>query len=457
MIAAPQGHSGKTTVCIGLCASLKHQGFRVQPFKKGPDFIDPSWLTAASGRSCHNLDPYLVQEDQLVMSFQSACVDADVAIIEGAMGLYDSYENEGNFSSAYTARLLSTPVILVINAARMTTSIAAMVNGYRNFEPLTNITGIILNNISGKRHEEKLRAAITKYCCLPVVGAVPRDIELSIKERHLGLIPFTENNEAALVIDRIHNKLKGCFNIDRILALARNSPVLPEVHCEKHVKEKAVKIGVVMDNIFNFYYSDNLNALQDEGAELVSINSLKDDKLPSIDGLYIGGGFPEMFLPQLVANRDLMRDIARAIDSNMPVYAECAGLMYLSRSICYGGRSYEMIGIIPADIEIFSRPQGHGYTKIEVQRPNHWFPSGTIIKGHEFHYSRMCQFSENSDFSFLYRMKRGCGINGEEDGIVYKNMLASYTHLHAHATPNWATSFVALVKQAKNGEQCRII
>lgn len=442
VIAAPQGHSGKTIVSIGLCAAFIRRGLSVQPFKKGPDYIDPSWLTAAAGRSCRNIDPFLIAEKTWLTSFYQACQGADLALVEGAMGLYDSVDSGGEESTAYVARLLQAPIILVVNAARMTRSVAAMVSGYQRFEPGTNIAGVILNNVSGTRHEQKLKAAIEQYCGIPVLGIVPKNRNFSIGERHLGLIPCKESRDSIPIINRIGQCLEEHANLDSIMVIARSAGSNRLTNIENAVPKKTrVKLGVMFDRVFTFYYPENLEALTLAGAELVFIDSLQDQELPDIDGLYIGGGFPEMFLKELEANRTLRQDIARAVEDGLPVYAECAGLMYLCQGIQWHGQWHEMVGVIPAEVEICQQPQGHGYVVVEATGENPLFPAGSVLRGHEFHYSRL---SSASDLKFAYRMQRGHGLDGQVDGIVYKNVLATYTHLHASGTPQWAEALVSL-------------
>jgi len=450
VIAAPQGRSGKTVISIGLCVCLKERGLAVQPFKKGPDYIDSSWLTAAGGRECYNLDPILMQEHILLASFQRACQGADLAIIEGAMGLYDSLDSTGQGSTAHVARLSQSPVILVVNSARMTSSIAAMVSGYQRFDPETNIAAVILNNVSGSRHEQKLVAAVERHCGIPVVGSVPKDHALNVTERHLGLVPYREAGDWS-TIDYIGDCLKDNLNLDAILDIARSAGDGSPVDARFPKSKKAVvKIGVMLDQIFTFYYPENLEALRRSGAELVFIDSVHDRRLPDIDGLYIGGGFPELFLPELEANTGLRQDIAQAIDDGLPVYAECAGLMYLCQGIQWRGRRYEMAGVIPADVELCQKPQGHGYVSIEVNRENPWLPVGLKFWGHEFHYSKLTQSGE---LNFAYRIRRGHGIDGREDGIIYKNMLGTYTHLHSLGVSLWADAFVSLALRERQRQR----
>jgi cobyrinic acid a,c-diamide synthase len=341
-----------------------------------------------------------------------------------------------------------------------------MVMGYQHFQPETNIAGVLLNYVSGIRHENKLRNAVEKYCKIPVVGSIPRDANLYIAERHLGLIPCLESSDAESVVERIGDKLESCFDLDHILAIARGSkaPRTPSHLPKERKKEesplpfgergrvrgtagtKKVQIGILRDRAFNFYYPENLEALEKEGGQLIFINSFTE-RLPKLDGLYIGGGFPEFFLKELEGNRGLRKDIAEAIEAGLPVYAECAGLMYLCRSIFWQGRSYEMVGIIPAEVRISEKPEGHGYVVAEVTDENPLFPTGLTLRGHEFHHSKI---SIKTGVRFAYRIGRGHGIDGKRDGVLYKNLFAAYTHLHALGTPSWAEAFVSLA--AKEGK-----
>lgn len=445
LVSAPQGRSGKTTVSLALCALLRERGLTVQPFKKGPDYIDPSWLTGAAGRSCRNLDLFLMSEETLVSSFRQACQGADIAVVEGAMGLYDGLDS-GWGSTAQIARLLNLPVILVVNTARMTNSIAPLVLGFQRFQSDINIAGIILNSVSGARHERKLRTSVERHCGIPVLGSVPRDHDLHVDERHLGLIPFPETQQAGSIVDRICQKLSPHLDLDAVLAVSNSFKTSSKIQPPKKIKgTELTKIGVMRDSVFNFYYPENLEALSSSGAELVFIDSSKD-RLPEIDGLYIGGGFPEFFLHKLGANYGLRQDIAAAVENGLPVYAECAGLMYLCRGIRWQGQYHEMVGVLPAEVEIARRPQGHGYTVVEVTRENPFFPVGTTLRGHEFHHSRLIN---SNKLDYAYKMRRGRGIDGDVDGIVYKNVFAAYTHLHVYGAPTWAGSFVALASRER--------
>jgi cobyrinic acid a,c-diamide synthase len=444
VIAAPHGRSGKTTVTVGLCAAFAARGLVVQPFKKGPDYIDPSWLTEASSRPCRNLDPFLMGRETIAAAFLRGSRGANLAIIEGAMGLYDGLDIDGSGSTAMLARWLDAPILLVVNAQRITRSIAAWVQGYQRFEPGTRIAGVILNNVARARHQDLMTQAIEKYCGIPVVGVLPRDESLTIPDRHLGLVPRAENDALVPAIVAAREAVLANFDLDTILKIAgewrRGGAEASAPNPRSEIKPQKSKIGVIRDRAFTFYYPENLEALQDAGAELIFIDAMRDSRLPAVDALVIGGGFPEMFLDELQANTNLRADIRNAIENDLPVYAECGGLMYLARSITYNGRRGKMVGALPCDVEMTGKPQGHGYINAVVDGANPFFPIGAPIRGHEFHNSRVINLNS---VSFAYSISRGRGIDNMCDGIVYKNVLASYTHLHALATPEWAEAIVA--------------
>ncbi len=448
VVAAPQGRSGKTTVSLGLCAALTARGLAVQPFKKGPDYIDPSWLTEAAGRACRTLDPFfLVSRTRIQGAFSLGARGADVSLIEGNHGLYDSLDEEGSSSTAAVARALQAPIILVVNAARMSRSVAALVQGYQTFEADTNIAAVVLNNVASNRHDRKLRQAIERHCQLPVVGVFPRSTTLTIPDRHLGLVPRPENDGLVPAIEACRRAAEQYLDLETVLAIAKTTPPLPNgarpwegVTPASHT-ESRVRVGVIRDRAFTFYYPENLEALSTAGAELIFIDALRDRSLPDIEALYIGGGFPEMFMAELSANQSLRLDIRAAAETGLPIYAECGGLMYLARRIVWGHRSAEMVGVLPCDVELTDRPQGHGYVIAEAINGNPFLPPATIIRGHEFHNSRVINWSD--DLPTAYHLKRGNGLGGGRDGLLYRNVLASYTHLHAAGSPGWAAGLIA--------------
>ncbi len=451
MIAAPNGRSGKTMVSIGLCALLRKDGLAVQPFKKGPDYIDASWLTAASGAACRNLDAYLMTQEVLINNFSRSSLGNDFALIEGNMGLYDGVDGGGEGSSAHLARLLKAPVVLVVNTARMTRSVAALIKGYMDFEEGTTVAGVILNNIAGLRHEKKLIDAVEHYCKIPVLGRIPRDQALVIHERHLGLVPFREADAGAIAVERIFRAIEKHLDIEGLLSVAKTAKDMPvNLPATQQKPKKSIRIGIMMDRSFHFYYPENFEALEREGAELVFIDTMCDEKLPAIDGLYIGGGFPELYLEALERNEALQAHIASSIEDGLPVYAECAGLMYLCEKIIVDGISHKGVGVIPCEVEFFKKPQAHGYVEAEVKYENPFYPVGKRLRGHEFHHSKLTTIK---GLHCALELTRGQGMGGRVDGIIYKNVFASYTHIHASGVPTWAQSFVSLASRKARGSK----
>lgn len=442
VISAPHGRSGKTTVTVGLVAALAARGLAVQPFKKGPDYIDPSWLSGAAGRPCRNLDLFMMGEEGVLAAFQRGMSGAGVAVIEGAMGLYDGLDVEGTGSTAALSRLLRCPVVLVVDATRMTRSVAALVHGYQQFESGVEVAGAILNNVARARHEEILVESIRRYCGIPVLGCLPKLKELAIPDRHLGLVPKAESEGPVEAIEAARQAAVRYLDLDGILAIARGAPALQAAGGDTRSPGLACTIGVMLDRVFTFYYPENLEELEMTGARLVYVDSLADPVLPEVDALYVGGGFPEVFMRGLEANSSLRADVKRRIEAGMPVYAECAGLIYLARRVTWGDRSAEMVGALPCDVEMTERPQGHGYVVAEVRGDNPFFTVGRQLRGHEFHNTRVTGL-EYSKSRFAYRLTRGAGIDGEHnDGLVVGNVLAGYAHLHALGAPGWAEGLV---------------
>jgi cobyrinic acid a,c-diamide synthase len=459
LISAAHKSSGKTTVSIGLCAAFRARGTQVQPFKKGPDYIDPMWLSAASGRSCRNLDFFMMSEDEIVAEFQRHSAGADVSLIEGNKGLYDGLNLDGSNSNAALARLLQAPVVLVIDARGMTRGIAPLILGYQAFDRNIDIAGVILNNLGGTRHESKLRAVIEHYTDVPVIGAVHHDKRLEIVERHLGLMPSNEAEAATRRVDEIGEVVGAQVDLDKLLEIAATAPPLPAIRQVAAVPVPAplpkVRIGWAKDKAFGFYYADDLDALRAAGAELVPLDTLHDPHLPEVDGLFIGGGFPELFMSELEANVTLRDEIGHAIENGMPVYAECGGLMYLARSLTWHGEKRNMVGVIPGDVVMHEKPVGRGYIRLNETGANPWpTPTGPApvpeVRGHEFHYSSLDNL-DTSGLKYAYEVKRGHGIDGHHDGIVYKNLLASYAHLRSLGEYNWAARFVAFVRSKARG------
>lgn len=443
VVGAVQGRSGKTTFTLGLLKALSQRKIMVQPFKKGPDYIDPSWLSFASGEQCRNLDAFMMSEAQIRHTFIKHSLGKDISVVEGAMGLFDGLDIEGSNSTAQIAYLLNAPVILVVNCQRITRSVAAIVNGVVNFDSRIKIGGVILNNVARARHENIMLQSIEKYCQVPVLGILPKSKDIEIPDRHLGLIPAGEQDLLLERVEKLGRLVSENVNLEALLAVAAQACSFDEVIQEKVTTLKTVgpKIGVIKDRAFSFYYPENLEALVEKGAELIFIDAIKDKVLPSIDGLYIGGGFPEVMADEISANESLRLTIKARIEDELPVYAECGGLMYLSNGIIVSGKHYPMVGVFDCDVQMEKKPQGHGYTIQKTTAAHPFFPEGIVLNGHEFHNSRLVGLDENTAV-FGFETMRGKGINGHSDGLVYKNTFASYNHLHAAASESWAENLV---------------
>lgn len=450
-ISATHKSSGKTTLSIGLCAALRAQGLQVQPFKKGPDYIDPLWLTAASGRTCHNLDFNTMAHAEICDYVSRYSQTADITLIEANKGLYDGMALDGTDSNAALAKLTRSPVILVVDTRGMTRGIAPLLLGYQAFEREVEIAGVIFNRVGGARHASKLRAAVEHYTDIKVLGAVQNNPALEIEERHLGLMPSNESTLATAQITQIRDLVAAQVDLAALRTIAEGATAWVENPSQPPLIRGgvSVKIGICQDPAFGFYYPNDLEALQHAGAELVPINTLVDTALPAIDGLFIGGGFPETHMQQLAANSALRAAIHHAIDNGLPTYAECGGLMYLARSLIWNGQQAPMVGIIPGDAVMHAKPQGRGYVQLQETADMPWAggdPS-RIIQAHEFHYSRLENLTAQGKFA--YRMQRGTGIDGQHDGWLYRNLLASYTHMRDTEQFRWAQRFVEFIRQCK--------
>lgn len=452
LISAAHKSSGKTTVTLGLCAALVARGLQVQPFKKGPDYIDPLWLSQAANRPCHNLDFQIMSPAEITQTVATHLQGTDIGIIEGNKGLYDSIDVQGTRSNAALAKLLHAPVILVLSTHGMTRGIVPLLLGYQAFDPQVKIAGVILNHVGGTRHESKLRAAIEHYSDIPILGALQADQQLSIAERHLGLMPSNEHQQAAQKIQQVAASVAENMDLDKIFAIAQGAPSLSPPMTSSITAPATVKIGIIRDAAFGFYYPGDLDNLQRAGAELIFINALQDNQLPSIDGLFIGGGFPEIWMQALADNHSLKHSIFKAIDQNLPVYAECGGLMYLAQRLTWKNESYQMVGALPFETVMQERPQGRGYVQMQETGAGLWALRDTQgqlaeFAAHEFHYSKAVNMPNN--LSFAYKVLRGYGLDGTHDGVVYKNTLASYVHLRDVENNRWTQRFVDFVKQQK--------
>ncbi len=446
-ISATHKSSGKTTLSIGIAAALHTSGRSVQTFKKGPDFIDPMWLGQASGRPCHNLDFYTQGSAEIEQVFTQESATATVALVEGNKGLFDGLDLEGSNSNAALAKLLDLPVILVLDTRGTIRGVAPLLLGYQAFDPEIRIAGVILNRVGGARHETKLRGVIEHYTDVPVLGAVHHDERLAIVERHLGLLPSNEADEAQQTVQTIAEAVRSQVDLEQLTArCVATRPVKNAPRLQAQQTGTPVRIGIAADSAFGFYYPGDLRALEAAGAELQFFSTLEDHEIPAMDGLIIGGGFPETHLQALADNQPMRRSLHAAISSGLPTYAECGGLMYLSRSIRWRDGEFPMVGVIPGDTVMQQKPVGKGYVQLESTSDHPWYPNQPqrTIAAHEFHYSRLEGLPAGSRYA--YRVKRGAGIDGQADGYCSHNLLANYAHLRHVIQSPWAEEFVQFVR-----------
>jgi cobyrinic acid a,c-diamide synthase len=532
VVSGLRGGSGKTILSLSLIALWRKKGLKIIPFKKGPDYIDAGWLAKAACTPCYNLDLFMMSPEQVVQSFISHTnppksphtplwkrgaggdlkggQEGIIAIIEGNRGLYDGVDHRGTYSTAELAKLLKTPVIMIIECTKSTNTIAAMVLGCQKMDPEVSINGVVLNQVATSRQELLIRKAINGKCKLPVLGAIPRLEKDPFPERHMGLIPFQEHQDidrAIAIVEEIGAKYLDMDGIWRIAEEAvpiserqtsedkklrrwedkKLSTSQPLNISSSQIRPSSLKIGVIRDSAFQFYYPENLEELEKRGAKLIEVSPLRERKLPRIDALYIGGGFPETYAIALAENVSFKHSLREAIEKGLPVYAECGGLMYLGESLVLKDKTYLMVGVFPIVFGLEKRPQAHGYTIVEIEKTNPYFLKKTILKGHEFHYSclkspqppksphiplwkrdnppkspfikgglegdfkgRQRGFRKQKDnIYFAFRMKRGQGIVDKMDGICYKNVLATYTHLHAIGASEWADGLIRCAREFK--------
>ncbi len=427
----------------------------VVPFKKGPDYIDAGWMTLAAGRPCYNLDPYLMPSEAIAESFHVHGAGADFAIIEGNRGLYDGVNVDGGFSTAELALQLDLPVVLVVNCSKATRTVAAMVLGCRGLEPRLRLAGVILNQIANPRHESIIRQAVEKYTGISVVGIIPRMKKDIFPMRHLGVTPHQESGCAEAAVTELAEIAERHFDLEKIKKWGQ-TPIFEEKShriLEQRKKNRCLtpffQIGILRDMAFQFYYEENLEALQQGGADLVMIDALESRELPgNLDGLYIGGGFPETSARQLADNVTFRESVRKAAEAGLPIYAECGGLIFLGRSILLDGQEFPLAGVFPVTFGMSRKPQGHGYSIFTVERENPFYPIGTRIKGHEFRYSTVDAW-EGEPEELALNMERGTGFQSGRDGLIKKNVLALYTHVLAPGTPEWADGILRAARHCK--------
>jgi cobyrinic acid a,c-diamide synthase len=450
-VSAAHKSSGKTTLSIGLCAALTRKGYRVQPFKKGPDYIDPLWLSQAAGNACYNLDFHCQESDEIVSLFQSQSLGNDVALVEGNKGLYDGMDITGSDANAALAKLLSLPVVLVLDVRGVTRGIAPLLMGYQAFDPEIQIAGVILNQVAGARQEGKIRQVVEHYTDIPVIGAVSRDPQLVIEERHLGLVPSNESADAERRIHYLADKVLEQVDVEALIRTSRQWQPETSPPADQPVNAN-VRLGIAQDAAFGFYYADDLRRFTQLGVSLVPFSPLSDKSLPEVDALFLGGGFPETHMATLAANQEMLADVRRFIASGGPAYAECGGLMYLCQSLSWRGQTERLAGVIDADVEVLDKPQGRGYVRLE-EAPAHPWPGGTVgtlLAVHEFHYSRLRALPDGGDYAF--RVLRGEGLGHHRDGLVQQNLLAGYAHQRQVRNNLWVNRFVEFIKLCKDGD-----
>ncbi len=447
ILAGDRSSAGKTTISTGVMSLLRERGLSVQPFKVGLDYIDPGYHSLVTGRQGENLDGFLMGEPAIAEAFQHSAEGADVAVIEGVRGLYEGLEALSDVgSTAQIAKILKAPVVLVVDAQSITRSTAALVKGYKDFDRGVSIRGVILNKVGSDRHAEKARLAIQKYTGIEVLGAIPRNKGMSLTMRHLGLIPAREGVSRVGDFDARISKIKAIIrehvDVDRLLEIARSAPKLRPGKQDIFVREKeaGVRVGVALDEAFNFYYKDNIDLLKLKGAEVIYFSPLHDREIPEADGLILGGGYPELFAGELSENSSMRKSIAEASRNGMPIYGECGGMMYLMKALeDEAGRRHEMVGAMEG-IASMKHIRHIGYVAGQFEKDTPIGMKGSFFKGHEFHYSIITDVPPGARFA--YRMDRGIGIKDGLDGMLVNNTLGSYTHLHAASYLPFARNFV---------------
>ncbi len=474
LISGTHSGAGKTTVTLGIMSLLGKMGYSVQGFKSGPDYIDVSHHNKVTGNKSRNLDTWMIDENGCRELFYRSAIKADISVIEGVMGLYDgSLSDEPKGSSAYLANILKTPVILVIDVKGMAQSAGAVALGFVNYDRETCVKGIILNRVGSEKQFDAIKSSVERVTKVPVIGYLRRDNNIAIPERHLGLVPSAERDgENNDLYERIGAQMELTLDMNKVIEIASEVGEFPgfeprlftlshsDVRDWKNnsrcdvgtgLEVERVKVAVAMDKAFHFYYQDNLDILESKGAELLFFSPLYDRKLPDdIDGIYIGGGFPELFGAELESNEEMRSSIKGAADRGVAIYAECGGLMYLlDKLIDCKGISYIMCGVFPAVSMMESRRQGLGYINIDGCVDNILCRKGDKFFAHEFHWSKIIDIADNKDLLFAYRVSKGLKGKAKVDGLVKDNVLASYAHVHFASNPLLAVNLLESMGQKR--------
>lgn len=471
-IAAVSGGGGKTLLSLGLAGALRDAGREVVPFKKGPDYIDAAWLSLAAGRPARNLDPYFLPPEALRRHFLRGVARAGaapatplLALLEGNRGLYDGLDTHGSCSTAALARVLRCPVVICLDCTKMTRTAAALLSGLTAFEPATPIAGVVLNRTASARHEGILRRSIEEHTDLTVFGALPRQRDNPLPERHMGLAAFAggaPTPETTRTLRRLATLIRDHVDVSRLLETAGAAPALPPLPPPPPPPIPGAggsvrpRIGYVRDAALWFYYEENLEALEQAGADLIRLSLLDAADWPPIDGLYLGGGFPEDWAEALSASPHVRRRLPALASAGLPIYAECGGFMVLAQGLRRDGRRWPLAGVLPVDVVFHDRPQGLGYVDGVLREATPYFPEGTRVRGHEFHYSRCAPPPDPlpAPAALAMRLERGTGmapLYPHQDGFRNGALWASYCHIFAPAVPGWAPGFVAAARAFPRG------
>lgn len=447
IIAGISSGVGKTTITCGIMRELKNRGYNVMPFKIGADYIDTTYHKLATGNTSSNLDEFMLEKNKIKQIFSQNMIGKDIAIIEGVMGLFDGYQDRYDYcSTASMSKILSSPIILIIDAGKMATSVSAIVKGFLEFDKNLQIKGIILNNVSTENHYNILKSAIQRVSDVKILGRIPKLKDISISSRHLGLTLADEDEQNEVKIERISQIIRENIDIESLVEISNSF----KIYCEDEKIEKKynLKLAIAMDKAFNFYYADGLLEFEKRGVEIVKFNTFTDDKLPDCDGVYIGGGYPELYAKELSQNKPLREDIRQKSLKNMPIYAECGGLMYLGENIELNGNLYEMCNIFKGTSKMVARLQRFGYCIAKSNFDTIITKKGDEIKGHEFHHSIF-----ETDIKNAFDMKKQLYDKSYklwQGGYISNNTLASYLHIHFSSNPKIVENFCENMQEYKN-------
>ncbi|PJZ41841.1 cobyrinic acid a,c-diamide synthase [Leptospira kmetyi] len=449
VIAGTGSGVGKTTIVLALTQAFQKRGMNVATFKCGPDYLDPTYHARATGKTCHNLDGWLMGKESVLNTFHQACHNADIAIIEGVMGLFDGHSpNSETGSTAEIAKWLGAPVLSVVDASGMARTVAALLQGLKAFDPELKLAGAFTNFIGSKSHIQLLKDASND---IPVFGGFSKHPEHAFPERHLGLYSASEEN---LSEERFHfwgNLAEEWLEIDSVLKIAKSAPKIDVPISSTNTVTTRCRIGIALDSAFHFYYEENLMRLKEAGAELIFFSPISDSKIPEADGLYFGGGYPELFAESLSENVSMLNDIRELAYNNKPIYAECGGLMYLSQEIeRVDGESFPMLGLIPGKVKMGEKLKALGYVEVVTETRTIFGEAGLRFRGHQFRYSDFePKESSEKELKFAYKLRRRRGNEVVEEGYQNRSILASYVHAHWASNPTLPRGFVQSCREAR--------